>query len=134
MRARKVLLSKIHRATITQADVNYEGSITIPPELLVASGIEEYEAVAVWNVTRGTRFETYAITGQPGSSDICVNGAAAHLVEPADLIIIACFGWIPADEVNQHKPKLVFVDDKNKIKELRREIPGPLTPVDLRAA
>ena len=94
MPARKVLRSKIHRATVTHADLDYEGSVTIPPELLTASNIAEYEAVSVWNVTRGTRFETYAITGLPNSTDVCVNGAAAHLVEPGDTVIIACFGWI----------------------------------------
>lgn len=126
MRARKVLRSKIHRATVTHADLDYEGSVTIPPELLAASDIAEYEAVSVWNVTRGTRFETYAITGLPNSTDICVNGAAAHLVTPGDVVIIACFGWIPEHEINDHKPKLVFVDRNNRMQATRAEVAGPL--------
>lgn len=77
-----MLKSKIHRACVTQADLDYEGSITISPELLKAANILPYEAVNVWNITAGTRFETYAITGEKGSTDICVNGAAAHLVTP----------------------------------------------------
>ncbi|MCB0320068.1 MAG: aspartate 1-decarboxylase [Bdellovibrionales bacterium] len=125
---RKVLLSKIHRATITQADLHYEGSITLPPELLEASGIREYEAVNVWNVTSGTRFETYAITGRPGRGEICVNGAAAHMVTPGDLVIIARFGYMSDDELTTFEPKLVFVDENNQIKELRKEVPGPEEP------
>ncbi|MCB9030221.1 MAG: aspartate 1-decarboxylase [Deltaproteobacteria bacterium] len=122
---RKILKSKIHRATVTGADVEYEGSITIPPELLVLSDICEYEAVSVWNVTSGTRFETYAIAGQPGSNDICVNGAAAHLVEVGDTIIIASFFDLHESEVASYRQKLVFVDHKNQPKELRSEVPGP---------
>lgn len=122
---RKVLRSKIHRATVTHADLHYEGSITVPPELLETAEIEAYEAVHVWNVTRGTRFETYAIAGLPNSEDICVNGAAAHLVEPGDLVIIACFQFLEANEVRDHKPKLVFVDANNRLAEIRDEIPGP---------
>lgn len=122
---RKLLRSKIHRATITGADVNYEGSITIPPELLRESEILEYEAVNVWNVTRGTRFETYAIRGLPGSSDICVNGAAAHLVKPGDLVIIACFMYVDSEHAAKHKPRLIFVDSTNKMKEMRAEVAGP---------
>ena len=124
---RKVLASKIHRATVTQADLHYEGSITIPPELLRASGIAEYEAVWVWNVNQGTRFETYAIAGESGSGNICVNGAAAHLASPGDLIIIACFVSIENDKVASHKPKLVFVDPNNKqiMAGVEQEIAGP---------
>ncbi len=121
-----MLKSKIHRAHVTHADVDYEGSVSIPPELLEATDIAEYEAVHVWNVTRGTRFETYAITGVPGSRDICVNGAAAHLAKPGDIVIIACFFDLPAESVHNHKPKLVFVDQENRICELRAEVPGPL--------
>ena len=130
---RKVLRSKIHRATVTHADVHYEGSVTIPPELLVAADIREYEAVSIWNVTSGTRLETYAITGVPGSQDICINGAAAHLMRPGDLVIIACFGWMDSDALSGYKPKLVFVDEQNRVKELRAEVAGPQTKVPLRA-
>ena len=125
---RKFLRAKIHRATVTQADLNYEGSVTIPPELLEASGISEYEAVNVWNVTKGTRFETYAICGQAESGNICINGAAAHLVNIGDIIIIACFSFMTEKELEGFKPKLVFVDSNNKLKELRKEVPGPQTP------
>jgi aspartate 1-decarboxylase len=122
---RKMLRSKIHRATVTHADVAYEGSVTIPPDLLEAADICEYEAVSIWNVASGTRLETYAITGEPGSRDICVNGAAAHLVHPGDIVIIACFGWFDADTASRHKPRLVFVDGQNRIKPKRPEVPGP---------
>ena len=88
---RRMLGAKIHRATVTQADLDYEGSLTIPPELLAAADIAEHEAVHVWNVTRGTRFETYAILGEPGAGDICANGAAAHLAQPGHIVIIATF-------------------------------------------
>lgn len=122
---KKILYSKIHRATVTEADVHYEGSVTIPPHLLDASGIHEYEAVSVWNVTNGNRFETYAITGEPDSRNICVNGAAAHLASPGDLIIIACFTYLEGKALTQHKPKLVFVDENNEIKPIDHEIAGP---------
>jgi len=123
---RRVLLSKIHRATVTGACVDYEGSITIPPELLGESDIHPYEAVWVWNVTRGTRFETYAISGEEDSNDICVNGAAAHLVEIGDKVIIACFGFIAEVEIKQHQPRLVFVDGDNRSTGSRSEMAGPL--------
>ena len=123
---RKVLLSKIHRATVTHADLDYEGSVSLPPELMDAAGLDEYEAVSIWNVTRGTRLETYAIIGETGSTDISVNGAAAHHMKPGDLVIIACFGYIDNDQVADHEPKLIFVDENNHMKELRKEVPGPL--------
>ncbi|AHE66177.1 L-aspartate-alpha-decarboxylase [Legionella oakridgensis ATCC 33761 = DSM 21215] len=119
---RKMLKSKIHRARVTEADLDYEGSITISPELLAASNILPYEAVNVWNVTAGTRFETYAIEGMPNSTDICVNGAAAHLVTPGDIIIIASFIQLTDEACYTFKPTVVFVDEYNRIKELRPEI------------
>ena len=122
---RKVLQSKIHRATVTHADLEYEGSVTLPPELMEAADISEYEAVAIWNVTGGQRFETYAIEGLPNSTDISVNGAAAHHANPGDLIIIACFSYIEKPRVSDHKPRLIFVDKNNRIKEYSGEIPGP---------
>jgi aspartate 1-decarboxylase len=122
---RRVLRSKIHRATITHADLSYEGSITIPPDLLEAAGIGEYEAVDIWNVTSGARFETYTITGEPESRDICVNGAAAHLVTPGDLIIIACFNYLDEAALVDYKPRLIFVDENNNIVEERSEVAGP---------
>ncbi len=125
---RRLLHAKIHRATITHADVNYEGSITIPPFLLAASGIAEFEAVSVWNVTNGNRFETYTIQGfDPNSAEeaasICVNGAAARLVTPGDLIIIACFTYLQEAQMSAHKPSVVFVDAKNRITRQEAERP-----------
>lgn len=124
MAYRKMLKSKIHRACVTQADLEYEGSITISPELLKAANILPYEAVNVWNITSGTRFETYAITGEKGSTDICVNGAAAHLVTPGDLVIIASFTQILEEECAALVPTVVFVDQFNRLKEIRPEVVG----------
>jgi aspartate 1-decarboxylase len=124
---RKFLRSKIHRATVTQADLHYEGSLTLPPDLLIAAGIAPFEAVHVWNVTRGTRLETYAILGELGSSDVCINGAAAHLVRPGDTIIVATFAFAQESgaEMLVPDPKVVFVDSNNRITYTGREIPGP---------
>ncbi|MEM8666254.1 MAG: aspartate 1-decarboxylase [Planctomycetota bacterium] len=122
---RKMLSSKIHHATVTGADVNYEGSITIPPELLEAANIRAYESVHVWNVTRGTRLETYAITGMPGSSDICANGAAAHLIRPGDKVILATYTMVAEEQIPKHRPKLVFLDASNQITHTGPEVAGP---------
>lgn len=122
---RKLLRCKIHRATITHADLNYEGSITISPELMEVTGVVEFEAVWIWDVTNGNRLETYVISGESGSSDICINGAAAHLIHPGDIVIIAAFGMYPESEARVHEPVVVLVDEKNAVKEVRREVPGP---------
>ena len=122
MNFRRMLKSKIHRACVTHADLEYEGSITISPELLQMANILPYEAVNVWNVTAGTRFETYAIEGAPGSNNICVNGAAAHLVTPGDIVIIASFVQLSEERCHEHIPMVVFVDEHNRIKELRPEV------------
>ena len=124
MAYRKMLKSKIHRATVTEADLEYEGSITISPELLKEANILPHEAVNIWNVTAGTRFETYAITGKPDSSDICVNGAAAHLVTPGDIVIIASFIQVLEEECADWIPTVVFVDQFNRMKEIRPELIG----------
>lgn len=121
MNYRRMLKSKIHRATITHADLDYEGSITISKELLEMANILSYEAVHVWNVTSGTRFETYAIEGQLNATDICVNGAAAHLVNPGDIVIIASFIQIAENSCKDYIPTVVFVDEQNRIKEIRSE-------------
>ena len=120
-----MLAAKIHRATVTAANVDYEGSITIPPELLEAAGIHPYESVHVWNVNRGTRLETYAIGGLPGSADICANGAAAHLIFPGDRVILACYAYVPIDKIQDHCPRLIFVDEANRITHAGPEIAGP---------
>ena len=121
-----MLKSKIHRATVTQADVHYQGSLTLDTHLLHAADIVPYEEVHVWNVTRGTRFRTYAMTGEIGSGVVCANGAAALLVSPGDLIIIATFTMLDDAELEDFKPKLVFVDAANRITEVKtQELAGP---------
>lgn len=123
---RKFLRSKIHRATVTQADLDYEGSLTLPPNLMRAADILPHEAVHVWNVTRGTRLETYAIEGDEGSLDICANGAAAHLIRPGDVVIIATFNYLEHKEKPAVvEPRVVFVDAENKMVRVGEEIPGP---------
>ncbi len=107
--------SKIHRATVTQADLDYEGSVTIDEDLMDAAGIWNYEAIHIWNITRGTRLQTYAIKGQRGSGVICVNGAAAHLNKPGDLVILATFAELEESEARAFSPKVVLVDRQNKI-------------------
>lgn len=124
---RKFLRSKIHRATVTQADLDYEGSLTLPPNLMRAADIQAYEAVHVWNVTRGSRLETYAITGEEGSLDICANGAAAHLIRPGDVIIVATFSFVvdAQEDTSSVEPKVVFVDSTNQLVRVGQEIAGP---------
>lgn len=124
---RKFLKSKIHRATVTQADLDYEGSLTLPPDLMRAANIAPYEAVVVWNITRGSRLETYAIEGEEGDRDICANGAAAHLIRPGDMVIVATFLYLMNDiaDSRMHEPRVVFVDQDNRITHLGREVPGP---------
>lgn len=121
---RKMLKSKIHRAVVTGADLHYEGSVTIDQELMEAADIIPYEAVSIWNVTNGNRFETYAIEGERGSGVICVNGAAARMVAPKDLVIIACFVNMNDAEAQNHEPMLVFVDEQNRMIPTRREVAG----------
>ncbi len=125
---RRMFLGKIHRATVTQADLDYEGSITIDTDLLDASGILAHEEVQIWNVTNGNRLATYALEGPRGSGVICINGAAAHLIDPGDLVILATFGELEQDELARHEPKVVFVDDDNRITGLGAERPGPMLP------
>ncbi len=110
-----LLKSKIHRATVTQADLNYVGSITIDSDLLRESGIQEYEKVEIADITNGNRLETYAIAGEAGSGIICLNGAAAQLVNPGDKIIIMAYANMTPEEAKSHKPTVIFVDDNNAI-------------------
>jgi aspartate 1-decarboxylase len=118
--------SKIHRATVTHADLDYEGSVSIDRVLLDAADIREYEAVHVWNITRGTRIQTYAIDGQRGSGVVCINGAAAHLNQPGDLVIIATFADLDESEARAHAPRVVLVDRANRIVEKDAiEVAGP---------
>lgn len=123
---RKMLKSKLHRATVTHADLEYEGSVTIDENLMDAADIWENESVHIWNVTNGSRFETYALKGERGKGEICINGAAAHLTKPGDKVIIATFAQMAEAEARKHEPKLVFLGRENTIKELGRpEVPGP---------
>ncbi len=110
-----MLKGKIHRAVVRQAELNYVGSITVDPLLMQAAGIYEYELVQIVDVENGNRFETYTIAGEPGSGMICLNGAAARQVQPGDHIIIMCYCQLEDKEVKDHKPKVVFVDENNKI-------------------
>ena len=124
MANRKMLRSKIHRATVTGADLHYEGSVTIDSDLLARADILAHQEVEIWNVTNGERFRTYALEGKPGSGVVCINGAAAHKVKRGDLVIIATFGWMDEEEARAYAPKLVFVDDRNRPKETRAELAG----------
>jgi len=111
----EMLKGKIHRATVVQAELDYVGSITVDEELLEAAGILEYEKVQIVDVNNGSRFETYTICGERGSGMICLNGAAARQVQVGDHVIIMCYCQMSPEEVKEHKPKVVFVDDENKI-------------------
>ncbi len=113
---RRLLKSKIHRVTVTEADLHYEGSITIDLDLMEAADIVEHEQVDVYNVTGGERFTTYAIPGEPGSGVICINGAAAHLARPGDLVIVASYADYSPEEVREHEPRIVQVDERNRVR------------------
>ena len=110
-----MLKGKIHRATVTQAELNYVGSITVDEELLEASGIHEYELVQVVNINNGSRFETYTIAGEKGSGVICLNGAAERQAQKGDKIIIMAYAMMTEEEIKKYPPNIVFVDDENKI-------------------
>lgn len=121
-----VFKSKIHRATVTHADLDYEGSVTISEELMEASKILEHEQVHIWNVTRGTRLITYALRGERGSGIICINGAAAHLMSPKDTVIIATFAEVDEADAQAWKPTVVLVDGENRIVDpALKEVAGP---------
>jgi len=111
---RNMFKSKIHRATVTQADVDYEGSVAIDSDLMAAADILPFEAVHIWNVTTGTRLVTYALPADPGSGVICVNGAAAHLNRPGELVILATFAEVSAEDARALRPTIVFVDRYNR--------------------
>ena len=114
-----MLKSKIHRATVTAANVDYEGSITIDKELMGVAKLVEYEKVDVYNISNGQRFSTYVMRGDHGRGEICLNGAAARLVSVRDLIIICSYSHHDEKEVGKHKPVIVHVDEKNRIKEIK---------------
>jgi aspartate 1-decarboxylase len=116
---RTLLKSKIHRATVTDANLLYQGSVTIDPLLLAAADLVEFERVEIYNCTNGERFATYAIPGTPGQGEIVINGAAAHKAQAGDVVIIASYADYEAHELAGHQPALVFVDENN------RQVPGP---------
>ena len=122
---RVMMKSKIHRATITQADLNYMGSITIDRALMEAADILPNEQVQIVNNNNGARFETYVIEGERGSGVICVNGAAARLVQPGDIVIIISYAMVEQRELSSFRSSVVFVDTNNIIKEMReKELAG----------
>jgi len=110
-----MMKGKIHRATVTDSNLDYEGSITIDANLMDNANIIPYEAVDIYNVTSGERFSTYAIKGEKGSGIICINGAAAHLVREGDLVIIVAYQQLTDEDVRTFKPRKVFVDSRNRI-------------------
>jgi aspartate 1-decarboxylase len=112
---RTLMTSKIHRATVTQADLHYVGSVTIDPDLTEAAGLVENEQVTIADITNGQRVITYVIEGERGSGVIGINGAAAHLVSPGDLVIIMAYGQLDETEVSTHHPRVVHVDESNRI-------------------
>ncbi len=119
---RTMLKSKIHRATVTDGDLHYVGSITIDPALLEAADIREFEQVAVVDVNNGARFETYTIAGEPGSGEMKVNGAAARLVHRGDTIIVISYAGYDPDELEHYDPRVVHVDDRNQIMQVDSEV------------
>lgn len=118
-----LLKAKIHRATVTHAELHYEGSCAIDERLLEISGIRENEQVHIFNVNNGQRFITYAIRGEAGSGVISVNGAAAHRAQPGDLVIICAYGQCDAAEAARHEPTLVYVDRDNRLTHTNRSMP-----------
>ena len=112
---RHILLGKIHRCVVTRADLDYVGSITIDPILIEAAGFLENEKIDIYDVTNGSRLSTYVIPGEAGSGEIGINGAAAHLVQAGDLVILASYGWMTEQEAAERRPKVVFVNEKNQI-------------------
>ena len=119
---RFVMRSKIHRATVTHADVDYIGSISIDENILQAAGIEEWEKIHVLDVTNGSRLETYVVKAPAGSGRICINGAAAQLVHPGDLVILITYEGIPSDNVSEHMPTIVHVNAQNEVVDISQEI------------
>src|ERR1700746_3625444 len=128
---RTMLKSKIHRATVTQADLHYVGSVTIDADLMDAADLLEGEQVTIVDVTNGAGLETYAITGKPGGGVIGINGAAAHLVHPGDIVILIAYGTMTDAESREYCPRIVFVDADNRRGDLGRDPAHRAHPVDL---
>ncbi len=119
---RVMLKSKIHRATVTDANLDYEGSVAIDETLMEAAGIYEFEQVQIYDINNGSRLTTYAIKGERGSGTISINGAAAHLARKGDLVIIASYSTLDEAEAQKHSPVLVYVDEKNAIKKVSSKL------------
>ncbi len=120
---RTMLKGKIHRATVTEANVDYEGSITVDPILMEAADILPFEQVHVLDINNGARLQTYAIEGKRGSGVICLNGAAARLIHAGDLAIILAYDLVTEEEARSHRPRLVYVNERNEIVRTARDIP-----------
>ncbi|MBB5831777.1 aspartate 1-decarboxylase [Brachybacterium aquaticum] len=123
---RTLMTSKIHRATVTQADLHYVGSVTIDPALTEAAGLVEHEQVTIVDIANGNRLTTYVIEGERDSGVIGINGAAAHLVSPGDLVIIMAYGQLDESEVAAHRPRVVHVDENNRIVALGNDGAEPV--------
>ncbi len=121
---REMLINKIHRARVTDANLDYEGSVAIDTQLMETAGILPFEKVHIFDVTNGSRFVTYAIEAERGSGEVCINGAAAHLAKKDDVIIIATYGLLEEHEAKAHSPVLVYVDDNNSITRVGKTIAG----------
>lgn len=119
---REMLRAKVHRATVTETNVNYEGSLTLDADLMRAAGMLPYERIDVYNADSGARFSTYLIPGAAGSGEVCVNGAAALLARPGDRVIIASYAALSSEEIAAHRPTVVLVDRANRITEVRHDI------------
>ncbi len=120
---RPFLRAKLHRVRVTRADLDYVGSISIDADLLQAADLLPLEQVDVYNLTRGTRFTTYCLSAPAGSGEIGINGAAAHLAQPGDLVIVAAYAWLDREELPHHRALVVLVDADNRITEVRRPSP-----------
>ena len=119
----EMLKGKIHRAKVTEADLNYIGSLTLDEDLMDAAGLREYEKIGVLDITNGNRIETYIIRGEKGSGQVCINGAAAHLISKGDLVIIVAYCQLNETEAQIHKPKIVHVNSENQVTFLASEEP-----------
>ena len=123
---RHFMLGKVHRATVTRADLDYVGSITIDVDLIEAAGFLENERVDIYDVTNGARLSTYVIPGKRGSGEVGINGAAAHLVHEGDLVILASYGWMTPEEAAMNRPRVVHVDSRNRVVELAHQERTPV--------
>ena len=130
---RTLLKSKIHRATVTDADLHYVGSITLDPLLIEAADLVIHEKVEIYNITNGERLATYVIEGERGAGEVVLNGAAAHKVDRGDLVIICSYAEYDAEELADHKPTVIFVDEKNRVLETHDAVTPRVDPLPIAA-